>query len=154
MPQADVDKMKKYFAEGYQDSGPFFNRQGKYKLEAYDYVVSGFAPGGAVFLWLSGNDKQVEIGRYQAEKATVPQEEIDRLDNHDRLLFDPVDIKRTMDNPKIVPLEIREAHKGKPIPLGLWDTYRKRYSWRPKFTSNQLDWSVIETRMELFILNR
>ncbi len=150
LPQADVDKMKKYFAEGYQDSGFFFNRKGQYKLETYDYVVVGYAPGGAVFVWLSGNGKQVEIGRYQAEKTTVPQEEIDQLDNHDRLLFDPVDRKRTMDNPKIVPLEIREAHKNKPIPFGLWDTYRKRFSWRPTFVSNQQGWSVFKTRMEMF----
>ncbi len=149
LPQADIDKMKKYFAEGYQNGGVFLHTK-NYKLETYDYVVVGYSPGGAVFVWLSGNGKQVEIGRYQAEKTTVPQEEIDQLDNHDRLLFDPVDRKRTMDNPKIVPPEIREAHKNKPIPFGLWDTYRARYSWRPTFVSNQESWSMIDTRMEMF----
>ena len=150
IPQADRDKMKKYFAEGYQESVWFLNRK-QFKLEAYDYVVTGFAPGGAVFLWLAGSGKQVEIGRYQAEKTTVPQSEIDRLDNHDRLLFDPVDRKRTMNNPKIVPPEIAAAHKGKPIPLGLWDTYRKRYSWRPIFVSSQDEgWAVFKTRFEMF----
>jgi Protein of unknown function (DUF2931) len=149
IPQADRDKMKKYFAEGYQESMWFLNRK-QFKLETYNYVVTGFAPGGAVFLWLAGSDKQVEIGRYQAEKTTVPQAEIDRLDNHDRLLFDPVDRKRTMDNPKIVPPEIAAAHKGKPIPFGLWDTYRKRYSWRPTFVSSQEEWSMIYCSLQTF----
>jgi Protein of unknown function (DUF2931) len=149
IPQADRDQMKKYFAEGYHDALYFLNRK-QLKLVNYNYVVTGFAPGGAVFLWLAGGNKQVEIGRYQAEKTTVPQAEIDRLDNHDRLLFDPVDRKRTMDNPKIVPPEIAAAHKGKPIPFGLWDTYRKRYSWRPTFVSSQEKWSMIDCGMEMF----
>lgn len=148
--EIDSKKMKEKFLEGYQDIGFFLNRKGQYKLETYDNAVVGFAPGGAVFVWLSGSDKQVEIGRYQAEKTTVPQEEIDQLDNHDRLLFDPIDRKRTMDNPKIVPPEIREANKDKPIPFGLWDTYRERFSWRPTFVSNQESWSIIYSRMEMF----
>jgi hypothetical protein len=33
----------------------------------------------------------------------------------------------------IIPLEVQKANKNKPIPYGLWDTYRERYSWRPVF---------------------
>jgi Protein of unknown function (DUF2931) len=145
----DFDKMLEKFQEGYQDSMYFFNRKGQYKLITYDYIVVGFAPGGVVVVWLAGGGKQVEIGRYQGEKTTVPQAEIDRLDNHDRLLFDPVDRKRTMNNPKIVPPEIQEAHKNKPIPYGLWDTYRERYSWRPIFTV-QREGSMFDCGMEMF----
>jgi Protein of unknown function (DUF2931) len=144
----DFDKMLEKFQEGYQNAIFFLNKK-EYKLETYDYIVVGFAPGGVVVVWLAGAGKQVEIGRYQGEKTTVPQAEIDQLDNHDRLLFDPIDRKRTMENPKIVPPELQEAHKNKPIPYGLWDTYRERYSWRPIFTV-QREGSAFKTRMEMY----
>jgi hypothetical protein len=32
-----------------------------------------------------------------------------------------------------VPLAVQEANKNKPIPYGLWDCYRRQYSWRPSF---------------------
>jgi len=37
-------------------------------------------------------------------------------------------------NEQIVPLEVREANKNKPIPYGIWDTYRKRYNWKPSYS--------------------
>ena len=125
----DYDRMIQLFNEGFIDS----NRRRGRKMDTYDVITTGFAPGGVVVIWLVGCDRQVEVGRYQGEKFTVPQAEINSLDSHQQLLFDSVDRKRIMKNPMIVPLEIQEAHKNKPIPFGLWDTYREKYSWRPVF---------------------
>jgi hypothetical protein len=144
--EIDYNKMVEKFKEGYQNSAFFFNKNGEYKKETYDYIVVGFAPGGVVVVWLSGAGKQVEIGRYQGEKTVVPQEEIATLDNHDRLIFQEDYRKETMLNEMIVPPEVQEANKNKPIPFGLWDTYRERYTWRPTFNQSVFDNSTLTIR--------
>jgi hypothetical protein len=148
--EIDYDKMVKYFKEGYYDSMVFFNKGGKLEKETYTAIVVGYAPGGAVFIWLNGSDKQVEIGRYQGKKVVIPQEEIDKLDGFEKKMLQKSECARIMNNPKIVPPEVREANKDKPIPFGLWDTYRQRYSWRPTFNSSQEGWSMIYCRLEMF----
>ena len=130
--EVDYDKMVQLFKEGYQDSMWFFN-DGRNQKITYDVIVVGFAPGGVVVVWLSGGGKQVEIGRYQGEKIIIPQEKIARLDRHDQLIFQEDYRKKIMLNEKIVPLEVQKANKNKPIPYGLWDTYREKYNWRPEF---------------------
>ncbi|MFH6995257.1 DUF2931 family protein [Flavobacterium sp. FlaQc-48] len=129
----DYDKMLQLFKEGYQNSSSFFNDNGAYKNRTFTTIIAGFAPGGVVIIWIMGPGRQVEIGRYQGEKYEVPEEEIDKLDNHDRLMFQKDYQKETMLNTQIVPLKIREAHAGKSIPYGLWDSYRAKYTWRPVF---------------------
>lgn len=151
--EIDYNKMVEKFKEGYQNSGFFFNKNGAYKKVTYDYVVVGFAPGGVVVVWLSGAEKQVEIGRYQGEKTVVPQDEIATLDNHDRLIFQEDYRKETMLNEKIVPAKVQEANKNKPIPFGIWDTYRERYTWRPTFNQSVFDNSTLtirKIRMDMF----
>ncbi|MBE0392327.1 DUF2931 family protein [Flavobacterium sp. PL002] len=143
----DYEKMVQLFKEGYQDSSFFFNGDGEYKKTTFDTVLVGFAPGGVVVIWALGAGKTAEVGRYKGEKYTVPQSEINKLDNHERLLFDATDRKNIMNNTKVIPLEVREANAGKPIPYGLWDTYRTRYSWRPIFilrTEGEMAMSYID----------
>ncbi|MFB9057281.1 DUF2931 family protein, partial [Mariniflexile ostreae] len=111
---------------------PVLRRSGIEK-DTYSMIVTGFAPGGVVVIWLYGGGKQVEVGRYQGKKTTVPASEIDRLDNHERLLFDPVNRKLMMENDRLIPVEVQAANKNRPIPFGLWDRYRKKYCWRPTF---------------------
>jgi len=129
--EIDYVKLLKLFQEGYQDSNFFFNGNGEYKKTTFNHVVAGFAPGGVVVVWASGAGRQVEIGRYKGAKFVVPQAEIDGLDASERLLFSEKEYDRIMNNTRIVPLEVREANAGKPIPYGLWDSYRIRYTWRP-----------------------
>lgn len=125
----DYERLVKLFKEGYPDSNRKFGK----RQTTFDTVLVGFAPGGVVVIWAMGAGRTVEIGRYKGEKYTVPQAEIDKLDNHERLLFDDTDRKNILLNTKIIPLEVREANEGKPIPYGLWDTYRIRYDWRPTY---------------------
>jgi hypothetical protein len=147
--EIDYDKMVHYFKEGYQNSGAFLNYK-EFEKETYTAIVVGYAPGGAVYIWLNGSGKQVEIGRYQGKKVVIPQAEIDKLDGFEKLMLQKSECARIMNNPKMVPPEVREANKNKPIPFGLWDTYRERYSWRPTFISSQQGWSMIHTRLEMF----
>jgi len=147
----DIDYVRavQLFKEGYQDSSFFFNGNGEYKKTTFRTVLVGFAPGGVVVIWAMGAGRTVEIGRYKGEKYTVPQAEIAKLDNHERLLFDPVDRKNIMHNTKVIPLEVREAHAGKPIPYGLWDTYRTRYTWRPVFVL-RTEGEMVATYCDMF----
>ncbi|MFC6269894.1 hypothetical protein ACFQH0_16115, partial [Frigoriflavimonas asaccharolytica] len=69
------------------------------------------------------------VGRYQGKEVVIPADEIENLDSHDHLLFESEYRKKLMKNPHIVPAEVQ----GKEIPYGLWDTYRKKYSWKPVF---------------------
>lgn len=128
--ELDYSKMVKLFNEGFQSS---VRKRGKVMI-TYDTITVGFAPGGVVVVWLQNGGRQVEIGRYQGNKVVISPKEIAILDSHERLLFDPVDRARTLKNPKIISPEVQEANKNKPIPYGLWDSYRIKYSWRPSFT--------------------
>ena len=147
--EVDYDKMVAYFKEGYQESLVFFNKGGKYEKETYTYIVVGYAPGGAVYIWLAGSGKQVEIGRYQGKKVVIPQAEIDKLDGFEKLMHQKGESERIMNNPKMVPPEVREANKNKPIPFDLWDTYRVKYSWRPLYLV-QREGSAFDSRIEMF----
>jgi hypothetical protein len=133
----DYDKMVQLFKEGYQDSGAYFNSDGEYEKRTYTKIITGLAPGGVVVIWVMGPGRQVEIGRYQAEKYEVSEEEIAKLDNHGVLKFQKEYQQKTMLNTQIVPLAVREAHAGKSIPYGLWDSYRVWYSWRPTFSAKK-----------------
>jgi hypothetical protein len=146
----DYERMVQLFKEGYQDSSYFFNGDGEYKKTTFDTVLVGFAPGGVVVIWAMGAGRTVEVGRYKGEKYTVPQAEIDKLDNHERLLFDATDRKNIMNNTKVIPVEVREAHAGKPIPYGLWDTYRTRYTWRPTYVVREEGGKIDEIRIGCF----
>ncbi|KQB42633.1 DUF2931 family protein [Flavobacterium aquidurense] len=125
--ELDYDKMIKLFNEGFQDS----NRKRGKVMTTYNHITVGFAPGGVVVVWLQEGQKIVEIGRYQGYKTVISPKEIASLDSHEHLLFDPADRERTLNNPKIIPLEVQQANKNKPIPYGLWDSYRIKYCWRP-----------------------
>ena len=125
----DYEKIAKLFREGFDER--FSN--GKMNHTTYNTVVVGIAPGGVVVLWVgSGYFPIKEIGRYQAEKIALREPE--GLDNHQRLIFDKEYAKRLLTNNTIIPEDFREANKNKPIPFGLWDSYRDhQYQWYPTF---------------------
>ena len=125
----DYEKVAKLFKEGFDER--FSN--GKMNHTTYNTVVVGIAPGGVVVLWVGyGYFPIKEIGRYQAEKIALKEPE--GLDNHQRLIFDKEYAKRLLTNNTIIPEDFREANKNKPIPFGLWDSYRDhQYQWYPTF---------------------
>lgn len=139
--EIDFEKMLALFKKGFETK----DANGKIRHEEYNRIIVGFAPGGVVVIWVSGSGKQVEIGRYQAEKTVIPQSEIAGLDSHDALLFQQSEVDRIMSLATMVPLEVQNANKNKPIPFGLWDTYRKKYQWKPTFVL-QNDAKLRETR--------
>ncbi|MDI9309431.1 MAG: DUF2931 family protein [Limnohabitans sp.] len=147
----DYDKILALFKEGYQNSSFFFNRNGAYKKMTYNVIQAGFLPGGGVVVWVRGAGRQVEIGRYQGHKTEMPkQENIAKLDNHDKLYFSKDYYASILNNTKIVPLEIQEYKKKHPIPFGLWDSYRTKYLWKPTFTSEQEGFEVKDVGIKNF----
>lgn len=128
---ADIDqeKIASYFRKGFKRRGA----SGKIRHEEYTQVVAGFAPGGVVVIWVSGPGNQKEIGRYKGKKIEIPQSEIEALDYPDKTLFEEDYRQKVLKDPSIIPLEVQERIKDKPIPYGLWDTYRIQYHWKPIF---------------------
>ena len=143
----DYEKMASLFRKGYDVKAA--SGSGKIRHENYDTVIVGFAPGGVCVIWIEGGGRQTEIGRYQGEEVIIPQKEIDNLDSHDHLLFEPEYRKKVMKDPNLVPIAVQ----GKPISYGIWDTYRKRYSWKPVFELQ--DNSILDdkTQVILFYVN-
>ena len=125
----DYEKIAKLFKNGYKRRVP----NGEVRHTTYNTIVAGLAPGGVVVLWVGrGYLKITEIGRYQAEKIELREPE--GLDNHQKLIFDKEYAKRLLTNNTIIPEDFREANKNKPIPFGLWDSYRDhQYQWYPTF---------------------
>lgn len=145
----DYDKMLRLFREGVD----WKDASGDIRHETYDTIIVGYAPGGVVVIWIYGQGTQVEIGRYQGKKTVISDEEIRSLDYPDKLFFQQSYRDDTMNNPGIIPLEVQEANKNKPIPYGVWDTYREKYLWRPTFVQNKLGnhtFSMIYVRLEMF----
>ncbi|HAE68606.1 MULTISPECIES: DUF2931 family protein [Sphingobacterium] len=63
----DYSKLRRLFSTPYQEKGAI-----KTNDEHYNKIILGFAPGGVLVVWASGTGRrQVEIGRYQAEKVVI-----------------------------------------------------------------------------------
>ncbi|MCF6336680.1 MAG: DUF2931 family protein [Gammaproteobacteria bacterium] len=105
----------------------FYSPKAKKQI-TYNEIRVGVAPGGTVSVWLDSIDGSIEVFSGQAEKADT-------------------DWKRINDNPKItreeyvrsglentLTPEALQTLKQNGVPLGLWQTYRKRYDWQPLFT--------------------
>ena len=125
----DYEKIAKLFREGFNQRVP----NGEVRHKTYDTIVVGIAPGGVVVLWAGrGYKKITEIGRYQAEKIDL--KEPPGLDSHERLIFSKEDREEVLNSDLTIPKAVREANKNKPIPFGLWDSYRdNQYQWYPTF---------------------
>ena len=115
------EKILKLFQAGYYS--PKVSRNAN-----YNEVVVGIAPGGHVSVWLNGIDKTTEVFSTQAEKLEGDWKEI--IDNSDISRIDYIQgvLERRMKSEQLKELN----EKG--VPLGLWETYRKRYDWQPEFT--------------------
>ena len=124
----DYEKVEKLFREGYKERFPNGVDQ-----STYNTVVVGIAPGGVVVLWVGNGYKKItEIGRYQADKIDL--KEPPGLDSHQRLIFSKEDREETLNSDLAIPKAVREANKNKPIPFGLWDSYRNhQYQWFPVY---------------------
>ena len=123
----DYEKVAKLFREGFDERVP----NGEVRHKTYDTIVVGIAPGGVVVLWVGNGYKKItEIGRYQAEKIDL--KEPPGLDSHERLIFSKEDREEVLNSDLTIPKAVREANKNKPIPFGLWDSYRNhQYQWFP-----------------------
>jgi hypothetical protein len=95
------------------------------KYDTYDAMIVGMAPGGVLVVWMQGFDKQVEIGRYQATETDMEWESFIPRTGYTQDEFVSRMINRRP--------EVLANFQKNGLMLGLWDTYRIKYSWRPKF---------------------
>ncbi|WP_299255053.1 DUF2931 family protein [uncultured Cytophaga sp.] len=95
------------------------------RYSTYDAMIVGMAPGGVLVVWMQGIDKQIEIGRYQATETDMEWEHFIPKTGFTRDEYVTNLINR---RPEVV-----ANFQKNGLMLGLWDTYRIKYSWRPKF---------------------
>lgn len=114
---------------------PYDEKRGDRKIqENYNSIIMGFAPGGVLVVWAgSSGYRQIEIGRYQAEKISItkPVSYNEKLKYGD--LFNQEWRKKVLTDTTIIPFKTQQLTKNKPIPYGYWDKLRVRYNWRPTF---------------------
>jgi hypothetical protein len=109
-----------YFKEGY------VNYRTKKKV-TYHNIYIGIAPGGVVVLWIAGNGGyQIELGRYQAIETQVDMADVNPSGERDKDVYVKAIIKGDTD--------VVQNLKENGIQFGLHDTYRIKYTWRPKIT--------------------
>ncbi len=117
----DSVKILHLFEEGYMNT----DRTGVTSRVTYKQIIIGLAPGGIVVLWLAGDNRRVEVGRYQAKETSV-----------DVNAFVPVpgtykDLAEfyTIHYENSIPEKTKELIKAKGIPFGVWDEYRVKYNY-------------------------
>lgn len=117
---------------------PYAEKRNKGKTqENYNSIIMGFAPGGVLVVWAgSSGRRQIEIGRYSAEKINItkPVSEDEKLKYGD--LFNQEWRKKVLTDTTIIPFKIQQLTKNKPIPYGYWDKLRVRYKWIPTFMAS------------------
>jgi hypothetical protein len=113
-----ADRIQSLFKEGMID---YLTK----KYDTYRAMIVGMAPGGVLVVWMQGFDKQVEIGRFQATETDmawesfIPKTGLTR----EEYVFNLIERR---------PIVLANFKKNG-LMLGLWDTYRIKYNWRPKF---------------------
>lgn len=111
--------------------------------EHYDKIIFGFAPGGRLVIWASGSGyRRIEIGGYQAKKATVDQKVSDSKELVSGDLFNQEWRNKVLTDTMIVPLTIQMAKKNQPVSEDYWHKLSKTYVWSPNF--------VIATEIKTF----
>jgi hypothetical protein len=122
------DKIVQLFNEGYYSP----NEGGHV---TYSRILVGVAPGGAVAVWLIGLDKTTEVFFGHAAKEEGNWSSIYNNPNktYTREEFVRLEIQDTLKTP-----EALEALRKNGVPIGLWDSYRTRYRWQPKFTGMEV----------------
>ena len=119
----DQQKILRLFQEGLDVSR-------NAKRTTYNKIVVGMAPGGLVSIWLSGAGVITEVGNFQGVAAPDVAVE-DHTPN-------PMNLSRTeliqQGYEDEVDSGLREQlDKGlMKIPVGLWQTYRTKYLWKPE----------------------
>ena len=95
------------------------------KYVTYDAMIVGMAPGGVLVVWMQSRDNQVEIGRFQATETTMKWETFAGANAFDKPEYIASILERRS--------EAVANFEKNGLMLGLWDTYRIKYNWRPKF---------------------
>ncbi|MGN8177131.1 DUF2931 family protein [Flavobacterium sp. 22076] len=133
--------VKEYVYEGDSDLSFIQDSDAPYKsYHRFLSIVFGFAPKGMVVVWANYGLTVIEIGRYQAQVITDPQELRQAKEIHLRIW-------------RFTPEYFDELAKKKYNPNAsceLWDTYRIRYSWRPIFISENPQFKIFEVDTEYY----
>ncbi len=114
----DKERIASLFEQGYEDE--------RKNHQTFDEIKVGLAPGGVVVVWVNGGGTQIEIGRFIAKSIEVTK---------DYFIPDAtISINQYLEEnlKEDLPEQYQNSEFLDNIPLGLWDTYRKKYTWKPQ----------------------
>lgn len=116
--QLDKELIASLFKQGFEDE--------RKKHQIFDEIKAGVAPGGVVVVWVNGGGTQVEVGRFIAKSIEVTKENFipDATISINQYLEE--NLKEDL------PEQYQNNEFMDNIPLGLWDSYRKKYTWKPQ----------------------
>jgi hypothetical protein len=129
--QLPANKILALFKEGYRHTDM---KDVRSKI-TYKRLVFGLAPGGHVVVWLGGLDQRVELASFQAKETYVDFRSFYRVDKETQQEMLDYFYSR-------IPQETQDYIKKHGLPIGKWETYRKRYNYR--FVSKHYKPSVKE----------
>jgi len=114
----DKNRIASLFKNGFDDE--------RNEHRTFDEVKVGLAPGGVAVVWLNGGGTQVEVGRFIAKSVEVTKDYFipDATISIDQYLEE--NLKEDL------PEQYQNSDFMDNIPFGLWDTYRKKYTWKTK----------------------
>jgi hypothetical protein len=131
------EKILQHFNEGFRIFDDPSAERGTYRR-----MVVGVAPGGAVAVWLSGIERQVEVFFGYAEEVKLDWEQAQGFPEAER---ERSRLETLEESAEVDSLVARYMDR---VPFGLWETYRKPYRWRPVFEG--INWPERLRKMHFF----
>ena len=114
-------------------SNPYYSHKVN-QIINYHKIVAGVAPGGVVTVWVTSEDRTVEIFSGMADKVELDWSKItpDKVTPRKTYIDTQVQFMRSKLSP-----DAREEMAKSGVPLDRWKNYRKRYNWQLLFTGQE-----------------
>lgn len=144
-----VDKIKEYMQRAYaqREASLYDKPLEEYKnlgrnerysnaenpYNSFTTLVFGFAPKGMVVVWLRFRAVQIELGKFQAE-----------------VIKDDKALEQKFFSKLSVTREEMKKNRFMDVKPKEWDDYRRKYSWKPLFTSENKALKLFESNISYY----
>lgn len=104
----------------------------------YRQLTVGIAPGGYVSVWAEGINKTTEVFSGYAKEEKGEWKSIVNNESISRAEFIQIELEDSMTENELINL------KNEGVPLGLWETYNKRYDWQLQLNGMAFEDDLLE----------
>jgi hypothetical protein len=126
------DTMLQLFREGWEELIYARTRKEAKKYNTYSEIIFGMAPGGMLVIWLQGEGRSIEIGRYQGIETEVLADDYYNVQNpkDTRGLTQQQFYEQLYNDTDAVSIAAKKEIETYGISSKKWDDYRKKYNWK------------------------